>query len=216
MTTYTQEDFVEFYVSVDLEATGPIPGDYSMSSFGAFVAGARTRSGSYVRFNHRNDEWTKFYAELKPITDNFIPEAIQVGLLEGFTGEDPTGERHLQWMKDHGQDPKTVMADFAVWVLDAMARLSARPIFVAYPASFDWLFMYWYLVHFGVNSPFGFSGVRDIKEMYATKANVPLSKATKRFMPKHLLKTDVAHTHHALDDAIGQGHLCMNVLEWQP
>lgn len=210
MTGYT-----EFYVSVDIEATGPIPGDYSMSSFGAFIAGARTREGNYVRFDRR-DKANTFYRELKPISEDFIPEAIAVGLLEGFDQEDPTGELRHQWMKDHGVEPAQGMSDFAAWILGAKERLGARPLFVAYPASFDWLFIYWYLQHFGVESPFGFSGVRDLKEMYATKANVPFSKASKRHMPKHLLKSDAPHTHHALDDAIGQGHLCMNILEWSP
>jgi len=119
-------------------------------------------------------------------------------------------------MKEHGQIPAEAMANFAEWVNQRKDELGARPLFVAYPASFDWMFVYWYLQHFNVQSPFGFSGVRDLKEMYATKANVPLSKASKRYMPKHLLKSDAPHSHHALDDAIGQGHLCMNLLEWKP
>jgi hypothetical protein len=210
MTGYT-----EFYVSVDIEATGPIPGDYSMSSFGAFIAGARTSEGNFVRFS-RHDKENTFYRELKPISENFIPAAIAVGLLEGFDMEDPTGELHHQWMKDHGMEPAQAMSEYAAWVLEAKTRLGARPLFVAFPASFDWMFIYWYLQHFGVESPFGFSGVRDLKEMYATKANASFSKAGKRHMPKHLLKSDAPHTHHALDDAIGQGHLCMNILEWNP
>lgn len=207
------KDYVEFYVSSDVESTGPIPGDYSLSAIGAFIAGARLRDGSYERF--AREEWNQFYVELKPITDNFIPEAIKVGLLEGFDLDDPTGELRLQWMKDHGTEPEVAMNAFADWVNSAKVRLNARPLFTAYPASFDWMFVYWYLIHFGVKSPFGFSGVRDIKEMYATKSNVPFAKASKRFMPRALLKSDVKHTHHALDDAVGQGHMCMNILEWQ-
>jgi hypothetical protein len=208
-------NYVEFYVSVDGEATGKNPGDYSLSSFGAFIAGARRADGTFERFD-RHDKANLFYAELKPINDNFVPEAIKVGLLEGFDLDDPTGELRLQWMKDHGRDPQEVMESFAAWVLAAKKRLNARPLFVAYPASFDWMFIYWYFCHFDVESPFGFSGVRDLKEMYATKANVPFSKASKRHMPSHLLKSDTPHTHHALDDAVGQGHLCMNLLEWKP
>lgn len=207
--------YAEFYVSVDIESTGPIPGDYSMSSMGAFIAGARTRGGTYVRFS-RHDKENLFYRELKPITENFIPEAIAVGLLEGFDQEDPTGELRHAWMKEHGLDPQQVMQEFASWVEAARERLGARPLFAAYPASFDWMFVYWYLRHFDVESPFGFSGVRDMKEMYATKANVPYKKASKASMPRHLLKSDAPHTHHALDDAIGQGHFLMNLLEWDP
>lgn len=213
--------YSEFYVSVDIESTGPIPGDYSMSSIGAFIAGARTREGEFVSFERKRvsnnvHKENTFYDELKPISENFIPEAINVGLLEGFEGEDPTGQRHHDWMKLYGQHPDIVMKAFAKWVNEAKEDFGARPLFVAYPASFDWMFVYWYMQHFGVESPFGFSGVRDLKEMYATKAGVPYSKATKRHMPKHLLKSDAPHSHHARDDAIGQGHLCMNLLKWNP
>ncbi len=208
-------EYTEFYISVDIEATGPIPGDYSMSSLGAFAAGARLTDGTFERFDRKNQR-NCFYMELKPISDSFVPEAIAVGLLEDFDQEDPTGELRHEWMKIHGREPAQGMVDFANWVLGLKKQLDARPLFTAYPASFDWLFVYWYLQHFGVESPFGFSGVRDIKEMYATKAGVPFSKASKRSMPKHLLKSDAPHTHHALDDAIGQGHLLMNVLEWNP
>jgi len=208
-------DYIEFYISVDIEATGPIPGDYSMSSLGAFAAGARKADGTFERFD-RKDPRNRFYVELKPISENFIPEAIAVGLLEGFDQEDPTGELRHEWMKVHGSDPDIGMGEFATWVTNLSKVLDARPLFAAYPASFDWLFVYWYLQHFHIESPFGFSGVRDIKEMYATKAGVAFNKASKRSMPKFLLKSDAPHTHHALDDAIGQGHLLMNVLEWNP
>lgn len=209
-------NYSEFYISVDIEATGPNPGDYSMSSLGAFIAGARLKSGDYVRFD-RHDAQNTFYIEFKPLNDNFIPDAIKVGLLEGFEADDPTGELRLQWMKDHGVEAADAIQQFARWVNLAQKRIEgARPLFTAYPAAFDWKFVSWYLDHFGVTSPFGFSGVKDLKETYATKADVPYSRATKRWMPKHLLKTDVPHTHHALDDAVGQGHMAMNLLEWKP
>jgi len=186
-----------------------------MSSLGAFIAGARNADGTFTRFD-RKDSRNIFYVELAPISEKFIPEAIKVGLLEGLPSDisDVSGELRFQWMKEHGVKADLAIKSFADWVNSAKSRLSARPLFAAYPASFDWMFVYWYLQHFAVESPFGFSGVRDMKEMYATKANVPFSKANKRSMPKHLLKSDAPHTHHALDDAIGQGHFLMNLLEW--
>ena len=59
------------YVMVDVESDGPIPGDYSMVSFGAvIVEPALDRT---------------FYGKLKPISDKFIPEALAVS---GFTREE--------------------------------------------------------------------------------------------------------------------------------
>ena len=53
-----------------IEADGPIPGDYSMICFGAIVV-----EPSLDR---------TFYGRLKPISDQWIPEALQVS---GFTRE---------------------------------------------------------------------------------------------------------------------------------
>ena len=53
---------------VDIEADGPIPGDYSMICFGAVVV-----EPSLSR---------TFYRQLRPISDCWIPEALAVS---GFT-----------------------------------------------------------------------------------------------------------------------------------
>ena len=59
------------YVMVDVEADGPIPGDYSMVCFGAvIVEPALERT---------------FYATLAPISEKWVPEALQVS---GFSRED--------------------------------------------------------------------------------------------------------------------------------
>ena len=59
------------YVMVDVEADGPIPGDYSMIWFGAMIVEpemART-----------------FYGKLRPISETFIADALAVS---GFTREE--------------------------------------------------------------------------------------------------------------------------------
>lgn len=210
-----QKDLKEFYVSVDIEATGPIPGEYSMSSLGAFVAGAKTVDGTYVRFDP-TDSNNVFYAELTPVSEKFVPEAIKVGLLEGFDDSIPdnNGTRRHEWMKTHSEKPEVAMRDFADFVNGWAKELEARPVFMAYPASFDWTFVYWYLQKFGVDSPFGFSSVLDLKTYFSAKFDKPLTQSTKRYMPKRLFKSDVPlpHTHKADDDAIEQGVMGMNIL----
>ncbi len=52
------------YVMVDIEADGPIPGDYSMVCFGAVIVQPQLNR--------------TFYSRLKPISDRFIPEALAV------------------------------------------------------------------------------------------------------------------------------------------
>lgn len=204
--------YQEIYISVDIESTGPIPGDYSMSSIGAFVAGAKTDTG-FVHFE--NIAENIFYQELSPISENFEPEAIKVGLLEGFDKEeeDTTGELRHQWMKDHGEDPKIAMQNFANFVNNAVLEYGAKPVFMAYPASFDWTFVYWYFRKFDVESPFGFSNVLDLKTTFSVKSDKPIRKSTKRYMPKSLFP-NLPHTHKADDDAIEQGILGINILNY--
>jgi len=52
------------YISVDIEASGPTPGKYSMLSLGACIVGNTS---------------VQFYRELKPISRNLIVPAMRVG-----------------------------------------------------------------------------------------------------------------------------------------
>jgi hypothetical protein len=185
------------YFSVDVEADGPIPGPYSMISFGAAVAGTRTEAG----FTAADPTAATFYRELCPISDDFVPEALAVSGLDRAE------------LLARGADPATALAEFASWVQTTAGP--ARPVMVGYPACFDWMFLYWYLIRFAGASPFGHSGCVDLKTLYATKAGVPLAGAVKARMPRHLLSTR-RHTHHALDDAIEQAELCANLMAWSP
>ena len=205
--------YAEIYISVDVEATGPIPGEYSMSSVGAFIAGARKLDGTFEKFDH-TDESKVFYGELLPISSNYIPEAINVGFLEGFDTSvlDPDGSRHFAWMLDHGEAPNEVMQNFSNFVKTAEKELGGKAVFMAYPLSFDWMFVYWYFMRFVGSSPFGFSRTIDMKTAFSVGANKPLLRSTKRYMPKHLF-SNLPHTHKASDDAIEQGIMGMNILK---
>jgi hypothetical protein len=186
----------EMYFSVDVEADGPIPGPYSMISVGLAVAGRRGADFASARLGEQT-----FYRELRPISDEYVPEALAVSGLDR--------ERLVR----DGADPASAMKELTTWVRECSG--GARPVVVAYPAVFDWLFLYWYLIRFTGHSVFGHSGCIDIKTMYATKAGVPLSLAHKRAMPPHLLSKR-RHTHHALDDALEQAELFANLMTWSP
>ncbi len=115
------------YIMVDIESDGPIPGDYSMVSFGA------------VLVDEQLD--TTFYGRLKPISDKFMPEALAVS--------DHTREETHSF-----DDPKQVMADFSEWIAKVC---NDRPIFISDNNGFDWMFICWYFHHFLGKNPFGFS-----------------------------------------------------------
>ncbi|WP_149184686.1 3'-5' exoribonuclease domain-containing protein [Streptomyces sp. TRM49041] len=183
------------YISVDIEADGPIPGPYSMLSLGAAVAGRQDADG----YTPADPEAATFYRELRPIGDDFVPEALAVSGLDRAR------------LADEGAEPAVAMREFGAWVRDVSQ--GAQPVMCGYPASYDWMFLYWYLMRFTGESPFGHSGCLDMKTLYATKSRLPLRAVAKRTMPAGLLSRR-RHTHHALDDAIEQAELFSNLMAW--
>ncbi|MFJ2000576.1 3'-5' exonuclease [Streptomyces chartreusis] len=184
------------YISVDIEADGPIPGPYSMLSIGAAVAGVQDGDG----FTAADPEERTFYRELRPIGEEFVPEALAVSGLD------------RERLKAEGSEPAAALTEFSDWVREVSA--GAQPVMCGYPASYDWTFLYWYLIRFTGASPFGHSGCLDMKTLYATKAGLPLRAVAKGTMPRELLSRR-RHTHHALDDAVEQAELFANLMEWQ-
>jgi hypothetical protein len=184
------------YLSVDVEADGPIPGPFSMLSFGAAVCG-RFDGGGFTALDPTRHT---FYRELRPISTDFVPEALAVSGLD------------RDRLAADGTDPEQAMASFRAWVTEVAA--GARPIVVGYPACYDWMWLYWYLIRFGGHSPFGHSGCMDIKTMFSVKSGRSIAFVGKRSMPRFLLP-DRPHTHNALDDAIEQGELFANLMLWE-
>lgn len=188
----------EIYVSVDVEADGPVPGPFSMLSFGMAVCGVSGPSG----FAARDPLSRTFYAELKPISETFDAAALAVSGLD------------RERLAAEGRDPAEAMSAAAAWVRDAAD--DATPVLVAYPLGFDWMWLYWYFVRFSASgSPFGHSRHVDVKTLYSAKAGVPISRSTKRQMPATLLSRR-PHTHNALDDAVEQAELFQNLMAWTP
>lgn len=183
------------YISVDIEADGPIPGPYSLLSIGAAVAGTQTAEG----FTAADPEERTFYRELRPISEEFVPEALAVSGLD------------RERLSSEGAEPAVALGEFTDWVREVAA--GAQPVMCGYPASYDWTFLYWYLIRFTGSSPFGHSGCLDMKTLYATKAWLPLRAVAKGTMPRHLLSRR-PHTHHALDDAVEQAELLANLMAW--
>ncbi len=126
----------ETYISVDVEAAGPVPALYSMLSLGAVAV--------------HNLKQT-FYVELKPVNDKFIPDAMKI-----------VG-RSLQDFAEKGREPKEAMAAFRDWV--AQIASGAKPIFVGFNATFDWAFVNFYFHQYIGENPLGFGGI-DIKSYY--------------------------------------------------
>lgn len=196
---------VEVYFSADIEADGSIPGPYSMSSFGVVACSYRTKDGKHVPLDLDLAQHS-FYAELKPISDNFVPEKAAVAGLDRAT------------LIAEGLEPveaMTALSQMVQTVTEAYGGF-ARPVFVGYPLGFDWMFIYWYLMNFSEEgSPFGHSSHLDIKTLFAEKAGKPIRSIGKRSIPRYL-HSKRKHTHNALDDAREQADLFNNIVVWKP
>ena len=160
------------YVMVDIESDGPIPGDYSMICLGAIVVEPELNR--------------TFYGKLRPISDKFIPDALQVS---GFTRQETLAF----------DEPATVMKDFRDWI---GRNCKGRSMFISDNNGFDWQFVNWYFHHFVGGNPFGFSST-NLGSLYKG-----LMKDT--FVNfKHLRKTK--HTHNPVDDARGNAEALLEM-----
>ncbi len=164
------------YVFVDIEADGPYAPDYSMISFGAVI----------INKNKSIDK--TFYGKLKPISDDFIPEALAVS---GFSREETL-------LFD---EPIDVMNTFTSWLLN---ECKGRPKFISDNNGFDWCFMNYYLHKYTKSNPFGYSST-NLGSLY--------KGCEKNFFKnfKHLRKTK--HTHHPVDDAMGNAEAFLQMID---
>lgn len=167
----------EIFISVDVETSGPIPGEYSMLSIGACLV---------------EQPSVTFECELKPISDNADPAAIAVSGLS------------LDRLRIEGLDPDQAMGSFGRWASDA-AGTDGTPVFVGFNAPFDWSFVNYYFHRFGGGNPFGFTAL-DIKALYmgafgTSWTDTRSSRMSERLEPK--LRGD----HDALHDALYQAEL---------
>jgi hypothetical protein len=185
----------EVYVSVDVEADGPIPGPHSMLSIGAAA-------------------FTIDWSPPSPASAMVGTFSANLETLDGAAGVEAT---MLWWHSEPAawaaaridvRPPADVMRDFSAW-LDG---LPGRPVFVAYPAGFDFTFVYWYAVKFTGKSPFSHAAL-DMKTMASTLLGTPYRDTTKRTMPSRWLGPE-KHSHVAIEDALEQGEIfCKMMIE---
>ncbi len=178
---------MEIYISTDIETDGPIPGPHSMLSLGSAA--------------YRADKTC-----LATFSANF----------ETLPGASPHPKTAAWWSmqpeawaacRSNLETPKVAMQRYLAW----LKALPGKPVFVAYPAGFDFLFVYWYLMYFVGESPFSHSAL-DIKSYAMALMKRDYRDSSKKNMPKHWFDP-LPHSHVALDDAIEQGALFCNMLK---
>jgi DNA polymerase III epsilon subunit-like protein len=178
-TTRTQ---TEAYISVDVEAAGPNPSQYSLLTIGACT----------IRERH-----STFYVELKPVNMNAVPEALAISHLS------------MERLAERGLEPAEALRRFESW-LNAEVPSEQMPLFVSFNAPFDWMFVADYFHRFLGRNPFGHTAL-DIKAYYMGLKGVRWEDTTMRSIaPIYLGERQL--THHALRDAMDQAEIFQKLL----
>jgi len=176
----------ETFISVDVETAGPIPGQFALLSIGACLV---------------EDPSTTFYVELHPDRAEVSSEAMAVHGLS------------LEALKISATAPAQAMQAFADWV-KWVSPEGSRPVFVAFNAPFDWMFIHDYFYRYLGENPFGHSAL-DIKAYFmgqtgAAWGQTSLNHIASRFMEERHL------SHNALMDAQDQAEIFRLILYQTP
>lgn len=186
------------FISVDIETTGPTPCNGEILSIGAVLV-------------HEG------YLDLKS-APSFSMNLMQVTMARSADTTKWWEQFPLQW-NSHREDQETpalAMAQFASW----LSIVSTKPIFVAWPAAFDFAFINYYFWKYCNYNPFGYSPV-CLKNFALGRLNKPkalLGNREEAQMPEGWLVTpeEIGLTSHiALDDAIAQGYMLQTILNYQ-
>jgi hypothetical protein len=177
----------EIYVSTDIEADGPIPGPHSMLS----LASAAYRADKTV-------------------------VATYTANLDALPGAAPDPETQKWWQqfpdawaacRRDTRPAEVVMPDYLAW----LKQLPGRAVFLGWPASWDFMWVYWYLVRYTRERPFRENAL-DIRSYAMGMRKCDFRLTTRTYLPKRWFDPGLAHTHVALDDALEQGALFCNML----
>lgn len=172
-----RRDKPETFISIDIETAGPHPREYSILSIGACLV---------------DDPDKSFYIELQPVTSAVNEGALAISGLS------------MQELTKTGVEAVSAMQQFADWVHATVPEGNA-PIFVAFNAGFDWMFLEDYFQRFLGTNPFGHSAL-DIKAYYMGKAGSSWAETSMRYLsPRYLGGRHLSH--NALGDAKDQAEL---------
>jgi ribonuclease T len=158
------------YICVDVETAGPNPANYALLSIGAVKVGEPERG---------------FYIELQPDLNAQTDEAARVHGLS------------LATLAQSGAAPADALQRFADWLSEVCG--AKEPIFVAFNAPFDWMFISDYFHRYLGYNPFGHRAL-DMKALFMGLHGVAWGDTSFHQVSARYGRTDVL-PHHALEDA---------------
>ena len=178
----TNDTELRTFISVDVETAGPYPAEYSLLSIGACTL-LKPRS--------------TFYVELQPVNQAADQGALAISGLD------------LEHLAKTGLPPREAMNRFETWLTSSLPD-GSRPVFLAFNAPFDWMFVSDYFYRFLGRQPFGYAAL-DIKAFFMGMSGVSWPETSMKFISQRYL--DDRHlSHNALKDAIDQADIFVKML----
>lgn len=184
----------EVFVSMDVESDGPFPGLHSMLSVG------------YAAFT---DD------QLEPVSTftrnlDFIEGATQDPNTMAWWNSTPALRMLYAETRENTIPGEQFVQDWIDWRNANFPPNEWDMAIVCMPLTYDWKFPDYYFCRYNGHNPLGFSRGIDLKSYAYARLGTRWVKTTKKKMPKRWF-SDLPHTHNALDDAVEQGHLFMNM-----
>jgi len=176
-------DNLDCFISVDIEAAGPIPSQYALLSIGACSLSKPRQT---------------FYAELIPDKEQVDPRSMEIHGLD------------LLKLAQEGLPPEDAVHRLTDW-LKAVVPPGLPPIMVGFNAPFDWMFINDYFIRYLGSNPFGHSAV-DIKSVYLGASGKSWAETSGYNLHK-LYDSGNQLSHNALDDAISQAVIFEGILK---
>ena len=172
----------EFCIVIDVETAGPDPATYDLLSIGACTISVLQQT---------------FYIELIPISREYKEEAMGIHKLS------------FEYLDQNGVEPKDAIIQFAKWV-EEITPNGYTPVFAAFNAPFDWMFMsHYFYKHLGFN-PFGHKAL-DIKALFmGLHPTNWLNTSHDRISTHYHGNNELSH--HALEDAVEEADILRKIL----
>jgi hypothetical protein len=177
------------YASFDVETDGGNPMQHSMRSIGVAL------------FNKDAALIDTFYRTLQPQKHATVDSACK----RDFWDKHPEAWAHVN---SRPSPIRGAMEELSAWLTSHAANYEIK--WVANPSNFDWMFLKCYYDAYGPETRFD---IGYFCHDLASLVRAYMIMSGKR--DKQALLTELsgghAYTHHALDDAIYQGHVYMNL-----
>lgn len=176
-------DDLDRFISVDIEAAGPIPSVYALLSIGACTL-AQPRRTCYI--------------ELIPDKAQANPQSLEVHGLD------------LSRLAQEGLPPEAALRKFESWLAEVVPP-GQSPLMVGFNAPFDWMFVNDYFHRYLGANPFGHSTV-DIKAVYLGASGKSWAETSGSYLHSRY-RAGSQLTHNALEDAIAQAEIFEGILK---